>query len=252
MVSTGRLCGGPRACGVHRTLCGCFLCCGCQSLLCVISFILILLPFDWLSVFSFNLIQPGKQGETISGGRKRVQGGNVETQASAAPQGNGRRRARLELEGVTDQPAATRKRAEEARRPEWTMSSTVRDILQEGGTGMTNMKLNDFLWDYVGGGAAVDEDHNLTVEVFFHKPDDYVQDQQPFDEIHNLTEYQGLEGRGILLEATTKLEGEGVFILKEWRNLGRRFTVTLLAREKLDKAFTQVLEEKMVEEKGRA
>ncbi|PWU97919.1 putative retrotransposon hot spot (RHS) protein [Trypanosoma cruzi] len=132
------------------------------------------------------------------------------------------------------------------------MSSTVRDILLEGGTGMTNMKLNDFLWDYVGGGAAVDEDHNLTVEVFFHKPDDYVQDQQPFDEIHNLTEYQGLEGRGILLEATTKLEGEDVFILKEWRNLGRRFTVTLLAREKLDKAFTQVLEEKMVEEKGRA
>ncbi|PWU93032.1 putative retrotransposon hot spot protein (RHS) [Trypanosoma cruzi] len=121
-----------------------------------------------------------------------------------------------------------------------------------GGTGMTNMKLNDFLWDYVGGGAAVDEDHNLTVEVFFHKPDDYVQDQQPFDEIHNLTEYQGLEGRGILLEATTKLEEEGVFILKEWRNLGRRFTVTLLAREKLNKAFTQVLKEKMVEEKGRA
>ncbi|PWU86855.1 putative retrotransposon hot spot protein (RHS) [Trypanosoma cruzi] len=109
-----------------------------------------------------------------------------------------------------------------------------------------------FFWDYVGGGAVVDEDHNVTVEVFFHKPDDYVQDQQLFDKILNLTEYQKLKGRGILLEAATKLEGEGVFILEEWRNLGRRFTVALLAREKLNKVPTQVLEEKMLEAKGRA
>ncbi|EAN85484.1 retrotransposon hot spot (RHS) protein, putative, partial [Trypanosoma cruzi] len=252
MVSTGRLCGGPRACGVHRTLCGWFSCCGCQSLLCVISFILIPLPFDWLPVFSFNSIQPRKQGETMSGGRNRMQGGNTESQASAVPQGDGQRRATPELEVVTGQPAATRRRAEEARRPEWTMSSTVRDILLEGSNGMAKMKLNDFIRDYVGGGAAVDEDHNVTMEVFFHKPDDYVQDQQLFDEIHNLTEYQGLEGRGILLEATTRLEGEGVFILEEWRDFGRKATVALFARKKLDKVLTQVLEENMLEARGRA
>ncbi|PWV04347.1 putative retrotransposon hot spot (RHS) protein [Trypanosoma cruzi] len=188
----------------------------------------------------------------MSCGRKRVQGGNVETQASAVPQGNGRRRARLELEGVTDQPAATRKRVKEARRPEWTMSSTVRDTLLEGSTGMTNMKLNDFLWDYVGGGAAVDEDHNVTIDVLFQEPDDYVHDQRLLDKIVNLTEHQELEGRRVLLEATTSLEGEGVFILEEWRNIERKDTVTLLAREKLDKVLTQVLEEKMLEAKGRA
>ncbi|EAN97802.1 putative retrotransposon hot spot protein (RHS) [Trypanosoma cruzi] len=188
----------------------------------------------------------------MSGGRNRVQGGNVETQASAVPQGDGQRRARPESEGVTGQPAATRRRAKKARRPEWTMSSTVRDILLEGSTGMANMKLNDFLRNYVGGGAAVDEDHNVTMEVFVQEPDDYVQDQQLFDEIHNLTEYQVLEGRRVLLEATTKLEGEGVFILEEWRDFGRKDTVTLLAREKLDEVLTQVLKEKMLEAKGRA
>ncbi|EAN82051.1 retrotransposon hot spot (RHS) protein, putative, partial [Trypanosoma cruzi] len=188
----------------------------------------------------------------MSGGRNRMQGGNTESQASAVPQGDGQRRATPELEVVTGQPAATRRRAEEARRPEWTMSSTVRDILLEGSNGMAKMKLNDFIRDYVGGGAAVDEDHNVTMEVFFHKPDDYVQDQQLFDEIHNLTEYQGLEGRGILLEATTRLEGEGVFILEEWRDFGRKATVALFARKKLDKVLTQVLEENMLEARGRA
>ncbi|RNC41695.1 retrotransposon hot spot (RHS) protein [Trypanosoma cruzi] len=90
------------------------------------------------------------------------------------------------------------------------------------------------------------------MEVFVQEPDDYVKDQQIFDEIHNLTEYQVLEGRGILLEATTSLEGEGVFILEEWRDFGRKDAVTLLAREKLYKILTHVLKEKMIEAKGRA
>ncbi|PWV04088.1 putative retrotransposon hot spot protein (RHS) [Trypanosoma cruzi] len=33
MAPTFRLCGGPRACGVHHTLCGGFSCCSCQSFL---------------------------------------------------------------------------------------------------------------------------------------------------------------------------------------------------------------------------
>ncbi|PWU87963.1 putative retrotransposon hot spot protein (RHS) [Trypanosoma cruzi] len=41
--------------------------------------------------------------------------------------------------------------------PRWTMSSTVEEILQEENTSSTNMRLSDFLWNYVGGRAAVDE-----------------------------------------------------------------------------------------------
>ncbi|RNF12228.1 retrotransposon hot spot (RHS) protein, partial [Trypanosoma cruzi] len=40
--------------------------------------------------------------------------------------------------------AAARRGVEGTRRPQWTMSST-------------NMRLSDFLWNYVGGRAAVDE-----------------------------------------------------------------------------------------------
>ncbi|KAF8281936.1 retrotransposon hot spot protein (RHS), putative, partial [Trypanosoma cruzi] len=46
-------------------------------------------------------------------------------QASAVPQGDGQRRARPESEGERDQPDATRIRAEEVRRPQWTLLSRV-------------------------------------------------------------------------------------------------------------------------------
>ncbi|PWU86952.1 putative retrotransposon hot spot protein (RHS,) [Trypanosoma cruzi] len=125
--------------------------------------------------------------------RNRVQGGNARSRASAVPQGVRQRRARPESEDVTDQPAATHIRVEEARQPQWTMNSTVKDILMEGSTFSTNMKLNDFLRNYVGGRAAVDEDSNVTMQVFVQEPDDYVQDQRLLEEILNLTAYQALE-----------------------------------------------------------
>ncbi|PWU83912.1 putative retrotransposon hot spot (RHS) protein [Trypanosoma cruzi] len=61
---------------------------------------------------AFNSIQLRRQGETMPGKRKRVQGGNAESQASAVPQGDGQTRARPESHGVTDQPAATHIRVE--------------------------------------------------------------------------------------------------------------------------------------------
>ncbi|RNF00614.1 retrotransposon hot spot (RHS) protein [Trypanosoma cruzi] len=164
--------------------------------------------------------------------RNRVQGGNVETQASTVPQGDGQRRAMPEFEGETGQPAATRRRAKKARRPEWTMSSTVRDILLEGSTLSTNMRLNDFLRSNLDGRVAVDEDHNVTMEAFFQEPDDYVQDQRLLEEILNLTAYQALE-------AVYKLHHEGVFSLGQWRGYRRKNTVALLARGKINAALSR-------------
>ncbi|PWV09117.1 putative retrotransposon hot spot protein (RHS) [Trypanosoma cruzi] len=86
--------------------------------------------------------------------------------------------------------------------PRWTMSST-------------NMRLNGFLWNYVGGRAAVDEGYNVTMEVFVQEPDDCVQDQRLLEEIFNLTAYQALE-------AITKPLHEGVFSLGQWRDYGRK------------------------------
>ncbi|PWU87401.1 putative retrotransposon hot spot protein (RHS) [Trypanosoma cruzi] len=173
--------------------------------------------------------------------RNRVQGGNARSRASAVPQGDRQRRARPESEDVTDQPAATHIRVEEARQPQWTMNSTVKDILMEGSTFSTNMKLNDFLRNYVGGRAAVDEDHNVTMQVFVQEPDDYVQDQQLLRRIFNLPEYQ-----------VYKLNHEGVVSLEQWRDYEGKDTVALLANEKLNRVLTQVLREERREAEERA
>ncbi|RNC47095.1 retrotransposon hot spot (RHS) protein, partial [Trypanosoma cruzi] len=173
--------------------------------------------------------------------RNRVQGGNVRSRASAVPQGDRQRRARPESEDVTDQPAATQIRVEEARRPQWTISSSVKDILLEGRTLSTNMKLNDFLRDYVGGTAAVGDDHNVTMQVFVQEPDDYVQDQRLLRIIFNLPEYQ-----------VYKLHEEGVHFLEQWRDYEGKDTVAPLARRKLNAVLTQVLREERREEVERA
>ncbi|EKG00918.1 retrotransposon hot spot (RHS) protein, putative [Trypanosoma cruzi] len=164
--------------------------------------------------------------------RNRVQGGNARSRASAVPQGDIRGRARPELGGETGQPAATRKRAE-ARQQQWTMNSTVRDILLERNTLSYNMKLNDFLRNYVGGRAAVSEVHNVTMQVFVQEPDDYVQDQRLLEEILNLTEYQEME-------AIYKLHHEGVYSLEQWRGFKSKNTVTPHAKGKLKAALTQI------------
>ncbi|PWV05341.1 putative retrotransposon hot spot protein (RHS) [Trypanosoma cruzi] len=52
------------------------------------------------------------------------------------------------------------------------------------------MRLSDFLWNYVGGRAAVMKDYNVTMQAFVQEPDDYVQDQRLLEEIRNVTAHQ--------------------------------------------------------------
>ncbi|EKG00869.1 retrotransposon hot spot (RHS) protein, putative, partial [Trypanosoma cruzi] len=132
------------------------------------------------------------------------------------------------------------------------MRSNVKDILLEGSTLRANMRLNDFLRNYVGGRAAVDKDSNVTMQVFVRRPNAYVQDQELLEEIFNLTEYQALEERKILLEATYKLHHEGVFSLEQWRDYEGKDTVTLLVWEKLNGVLTQLLREERREAEERA
>ncbi|RNC38103.1 putative retrotransposon hot spot (RHS) protein, partial [Trypanosoma cruzi] len=128
--------------------------------------------------------------------------------------------------------AAARRGVEETRRPNWTMSSSVKDILLEGSTLRTDMKLNDFLRNYVGGRAAVGEDHNVTMQVFVQEPDAYVQDQRLLRIIFNLTEYQALE-------AINRLHHEGVVSLEQWRDYEGKDTVTPIARGKINAALSR-------------
>ncbi|PWU84175.1 putative retrotransposon hot spot (RHS) protein [Trypanosoma cruzi] len=130
--------------------------------------------------------------------------------------------------------AAARNAVGSKQRPQWTINSSIEDILLGGDTLSTDMKLNDFLRNYVGGRAAVDEDSNVTMQVFVRRPNAYVQDQRLLEEIFNLTEYQ-----------VYKLNHEGVFFLHQWREYERKDTITPLARGKLNAALTQIQREEL-------
>ncbi|PWU83240.1 putative retrotransposon hot spot (RHS) protein [Trypanosoma cruzi] len=181
---------------------------------------------------------------------------NEEIQAPTVPQGDRQRRARSEFEGDTDHSSATRRRLEEARRPQWTMGSTVKEILLEGSTNRANMKLNDFLRSKLGDEWVVERNGNVIMEAFVQEPDAYVQDQRLLRIIFNLTEYQEMEREldemKILLEAITKLHHEGVDSLEQWRDYEGKDTVTPVARRNLNRVLTQVLREERREAEERA
>ncbi|KAF8284716.1 retrotransposon hot spot protein (RHS), putative, partial [Trypanosoma cruzi] len=161
--------------------------------------------------------------------------GNEEGQASAVPQGHSRRRARSDLEGNTDQPAATPIRVEEAQL-RWTMCSIVRDILLDGETDISKMKLNDFLRENFGSRAAVEEEQNMEMRDFLESPNAFIKDQQLLEEISNLKDYQ-------LLTDRRKLADGGVHYLEHWIEFKDKATVTPLARKKLNDALTQIQKE---------
>ncbi|PWU85468.1 putative retrotransposon hot spot protein (RHS) [Trypanosoma cruzi] len=167
--------------------------------------------------------------------RNRVQGGNAKGQASAVPQRNSRKRARSDLEGDTDQPAATCISVEEAQL-RWTMCSTVRDILLDGETDISEMKLNDFLREHFGSRAAVEEEQNVDMWDFLRSPDAYIKDQQLLEEIYNLKDYQ-------LLTDRRKLEHGSVHYLENWIEFKEKDTVTPLTRKKITDALTQIRKE---------
>ncbi|KAF5214865.1 retrotransposon hot spot (RHS) protein [Trypanosoma cruzi] len=195
----------------------------------------------------------------MPGGPEEGLYGNVESQSSNVSQGDIRRRARSEFESDTDYSSTNRRRLEEMHRPQWTMSSSVEDILLEGSTLKSNMGLNDFLRSNLGGMAAVDEDHNVTMQAFVLRPTMFINDNEILDIITASPSYRELERelereldeRKILLKANNKLHHEAVFSLEQWRDYEGKDTVTSLAKEKLNGVLTQVQREERREAEER-
>ncbi|PWV19634.1 putative retrotransposon hot spot protein (RHS) [Trypanosoma cruzi] len=161
--------------------------------------------------------------------------GNEEGQASTVPQGDSLKRAMSDLEGDTAQPAATPIRVEEAQL-QWTMCSTVWDILLDGETDISDMKLNAFLREHFGSRAAVEEEQNVDMWDFLRSPDAFIKDQQLLEEISNLKDYQ-------LLRDRRKLADGHLNYLEDWIEFEEKDTVTPLTRKKLNDALTQIQKE---------
>ncbi|PWV19776.1 putative retrotransposon hot spot protein (RHS) [Trypanosoma cruzi] len=185
--------------------------------------------------------------------------GNLESQSSNVSQG-GRRRTRSEFEGDTDYSSTTRRRLEGIYRPQWTMSSTVKDILLEGSTNMAEMMLNDFLRSNLGGRGVVDTNENVAMEMFVLRPTMFINDSEILGLITASPSYQELERelkreqeeRKILLEAIYKLRREGVYFLWQWREYEGRDTLTPLASGKLNGLLAEIQKEERREADERA
>ncbi|PWV14019.1 putative retrotransposon hot spot (RHS) protein [Trypanosoma cruzi] len=156
----------------------------------------------------------------MSGRPETVHGGNGEGPAPTVPQGNGRTRARPESEGDTDQPAATHIRVEEARQPQWTLDSRVEDVLLEATARSTNMKLNDFLWQNLGGRGVVDTNRSVLLREFLKDPTRYIRDAGVLNEIHASSHYKRIgndpRNKVVFDEDVRKLEENGVNTLIDW------------------------------------
>ncbi|EAN94124.1 putative retrotransposon hot spot (RHS) protein [Trypanosoma cruzi] len=156
----------------------------------------------------------------MPGRSETVHGGNGEGPAPTVPQGNCRRRARPVLEGGTDQLAATRRRMEEARQPQWTLDSRVEDVPLEAMARSTNMKLSDFLWQNLGGRGVVDTNRNVLLREFLKDPTRYIRVEGVLDEIHASSHYErvrnDLGNKVVFDEDVRKLEENGVNTLIDW------------------------------------
>ncbi|ESS62653.1 retrotransposon hot spot (RHS) protein [Trypanosoma cruzi Dm28c] len=178
--------------------------------------------------------------------------GNVASQSSNVSQGDVQRRTRSEFEGDTDYSSTTRRRLEGMYRPQWTMSSTVEDILLEGTTNRTDMKLNDFLRSKLCGRGVVDTNENVTMEMFVLRPTMFIKDNEILGSITTSPQYRELEERKILLEAIYKLHHEGVDSIEQWRDYEGKDTLTRHVCGKLNEVLTQVLREEKREAEERA
>ncbi|EKG08266.1 retrotransposon hot spot (RHS) protein, putative [Trypanosoma cruzi] len=158
--------------------------------------------------------------------------GNVESQSSNVSQG-GRRRTRSEFEGDTDYSSTTRRRLEGMYRPQWTMSSTIEDILLEGSTNRADMKLNDFLWRNFGEEWVVKRNGNVTMGIFVQNPETFIKKKGLLHTITTSPSYRELE-------AINKLRHEGVYSLEQWREYEGKDTITPLAKGKLNGVLTEI------------
>ncbi|EKG05872.1 retrotransposon hot spot (RHS) protein, putative [Trypanosoma cruzi] len=165
--------------------------------------------------------------------------GNVESQSSNFSQG-GRRRTRSEFEGDTDYTSNTRIRLEGMYRPQWTMSSSVEDILLEGSNNRTDMKLNDFIRSNLGEEWVVERNGNVTMGIFVQNPETFIKKKGLLHTITTSPQYRELK---ILLEAINKLHHEGVYSLRQWKEYKGKDTVTLLASGKLNRVITDIEDE---------
>ncbi|PWU85172.1 putative retrotransposon hot spot (RHS) protein [Trypanosoma cruzi] len=91
------------------------------------------------------------------------------------------------------------------------MSSTVEEILLEGNTGSTNMKLNDFFTVVLDGRGVVDTNENVLLEACFKDPTSYIRDAGVLGEIQASDHY-------VRMQRTVRDEVDMEYVRRLYKN----------------------------------
>ncbi|RNF02702.1 retrotransposon hot spot (RHS) protein [Trypanosoma cruzi] len=73
--------------------------------------------------------------------------------------------------------AAVRRGVEETRRPEWALDSRLDEVLLEEKERITNMRLNDFLWNHFDSRGVEEFNENVIMEDFLGGPNEFIKDE---------------------------------------------------------------------------
>ncbi|RNF03935.1 retrotransposon hot spot (RHS) protein [Trypanosoma conorhini] len=152
------------------------------------------------------------------------------------------RHARAEPDsGDSTAPPAQRRRVEAPADPRWTLHSTVKGVLLEREGQLTQIKLNDFLRNALGGRGVVDANENLPIESFIVSPDTFITNEDDLRLILSLPSFkavrEAIEDVYNLRADARKLAVQGVSSLAQWKEFPQKDTVTLLAKGELDAAL---------------
>ncbi|RNE95082.1 uncharacterized protein Tco025E_10197, partial [Trypanosoma conorhini] len=174
-----------------------------------------------------------------------------ETHAAAeSPATNAQRRhARPGSDGGgSNQPPAQRRGVEEAPAgPQWTLYSTVEEVLLAGLDATRQMTLNDFIRKYVDPNFVL-EGRNVMMGVFARRPEHYISDERLLRRIIDSPEYQTEcqrreDARNLRADARKLMEHDAGN-LQRWKDFHQKGIVAAITRRKLNAALevAEVLE----------
>ncbi|RNE95385.1 retrotransposon hot spot (RHS) protein, partial [Trypanosoma conorhini] len=128
---------------------------------------------------------------------------------------------------------------EQGNKQQWTLTTSVDDVLLEGVDVTEQMELNDFIRMYLGPKFVTDEGRGVKMGVFARRPARYVTDPELCDSVLSVPAYQ-------LLEDARKLAEHRVHCLQHWKEFDHKGIVSNISWGKLDGAL------KVVEENEKA
>ncbi|RNF01728.1 putative retrotransposon hot spot (RHS) protein [Trypanosoma conorhini] len=97
---------------------------------------------------------------------------------------------------------------EQRSKQQWTLATSVEDVLLEGVNATEQMELNDFISKYLGPKFVADEGRGVKLGAFIQGPEDCISDERLLRRILNSQAYQ-------LLRDARKLAGQGVSSLAQ-------------------------------------